>query len=89
MSPTGIGMFSSIALDINEPIAVVIEQPRHLYLKGTVCYSNYIIPPSRVISIDPMPFRVGVQFSFETDEERDLIKKYLEEISLKDPALKK
>lgn len=83
LSLSGIGLFSNIPFEVNEPIAIVIEQPRHLYIKGTVRWSNYIIPPSRVISIDPMPYRIGISFTFETPEERDLIRKYFEEISLK------
>jgi hypothetical protein len=60
----------------------VIDQPRHLYIKGKVRWSTLMLPSSRIITEDPMVYRVGIEFTFESAEERDAIKKYCDELSL-------
>jgi len=80
MSPTGVGCFTNIPIEKGEVISLVIEQPRHLFVKGQVLWCSPYSMSTKVLSQETFKFRVGIKFSFTDDEEREAIKKFCQDL---------
>src|SRR5690348_10037818 len=50
LSPSGVGCFSTIAIDKGLAVAVVIEQPKQIYLKGEVQWCSPYTLDTKIIS---------------------------------------
>lgn len=80
LSPTGVGLFASASLEKGELVSLVIEQPRHLFVKGEVAWCIPYTLETKIITSETFSYRIGIKFVFETEEEADTLKKYCEEI---------
>ncbi|MGE4234443.1 MAG: PilZ domain-containing protein [Bacteriovoracia bacterium] len=83
LNPQGVGFFSTEAIEKGELVSIVIEQPRHLFVKGEVIWCKPYTLDTKILSEDSYTWRVGVVFDLKTKEEQESIKKYCEEISPK------
>jgi hypothetical protein len=87
LNTAGVACFVNSELPKGAVISVVIEQPKHLYLRGEVAWCTPYTLDTKVLSIDRFDYRIGIKFIFETPQEAEEIKNYINEIY--DPASKK
>ena len=80
LSPTGVGCFVNVAIEKGEAVSIVIEQPKHLYVKGQVMWCAPYTMSTKVLSAEQFKYRVGIKFSFDSEDEKSALKKYCEEL---------
>lgn len=80
LSPTGVGCFVNVAIDKGELVAMVIEQPKHIYLRGEVIWCSPYTLDTKILTAERYDYRVGIKFIFDSPEEADIVKKYVEEL---------
>lgn len=80
LSTTGVGLFAHDNLVPGENISVVIEQPRHLYVKGVVVWCSPYTMTTKIITAETFNYRAGIRFIFDTEEERKTIADYVESL---------
>ena len=85
LNPTGMGCFCSISIAKGELVTIVLEQPKHLYVKGTVMWCTPYNMDSKVLSTESFKFRMGIRFNFEDDEEKNALQKFCDELYTDEP----
>lgn len=85
MSPTGLGCFTNVPIDKGEIVSISIEQPRHFFVKAEVMWCAHYSLSTKVLSTERFAYRVGVRFLFDSDEDRQAVKAFCEEL-YKKPA---
>lgn len=73
-------LFSSKDFLIGQSIVIEFNIPRHFIINATVFYCRAYNMKSRIISHNPLPFRVGVKFSLSKAGERALLREFLQSI---------
>ena len=86
---SGVGLFVEKKLDRGETLSIVIEQPKHLFLKASVTSCSLYSLDKKVISAENFNYRVQVKFIFESDEEKDEVRKYCAELFSSADAVEK
>ncbi len=82
ISITGISLFTEQRIDVGAKIDIVIEAPKHLFLKVTVASCAEAGNTSHVITTGgTYPFRTGLEIQFQSPEEQAEFKKYCEQLS--------
>jgi len=81
LSPSGVGLFINEQIEKGTELSMVIEQPKHLYVKGEVVWCTPYTLDTKIISNDVFKFRIGVKFLFDFPEEQEALKKYCEELA--------
>lgn len=81
LSPTGVGVFTNLAIEKGEAVSLVIEQPRHLFVKGQIMWcAPYTLNTKVLTSQEQFRYRIGIKFVFNDDEERNALKKYCDDL---------
>lgn len=80
LSPAGVGCFVNTAIDKGEKVALVIENPKRIYLQGEVIWCSPYTLSTKILSTEQYKYRVGIKFNFETAEEQDIVKKFIEDV---------
>jgi hypothetical protein len=80
LSADGVGCFSNLSLDKGEVIALVIEQPKNLFVKGEIAWCQPYSLDTKVISTENFKFRMGIKFLFDEPEEKRAIQNYINEL---------
>ena len=81
LSPKGMGVFSAQAMDAGQEIAITLQDPSRIYLRGKVIHCQEFDANSHVLSAKSFSYRIGIQFLFETADEQAAVKKFCEQIS--------
>ena len=71
LNPESAYLFSSDGLAVGEPVSVVIQCERPLYLKGVVNHCHRMTQISRMIHIENYDYRIGVTFKAEDAKAKD------------------
>ena len=87
LNAAGVACFVHSDIPKGAVVSIVIEQPKHLYVRGEVTWCTPYTLDTKVLSIDRFEYRVGIKFVFETPQEAEEIKNYINEIY--DPSSKK
>lgn len=80
MSPKGLYLFASEQLALGQQIQLTLEEPRRFFAHGKVVSCQNIVMDRRVISEHQFPYRVGIEFLFRNDAERQAVLQYCQEI---------
>lgn len=80
LSPEGVNCFADVSVGKGEIVSIVVEQPKHLFVKGLVLWCSPILTTAKVLSKESYKYRVGVKFRFTDDEEREALTKYCQEL---------
>ncbi|MBI3544153.1 MAG: PilZ domain-containing protein [Deltaproteobacteria bacterium] len=80
MSPTGVGCFTNVAIDKGETVSLVIEQPKHLFVKGEIMWCSPYTLSTKILTQAEFKYRVGIKFCFDSDEEKAALKKFCEDL---------
>lgn len=86
LSVQGLEVFSPQALTPGTEIRVTIEQPRMLFVKARVLFSDHYNCSRRVISQQPYPYRVGIVFVFQSEQEERAVREFLENATERGPG---
>jgi hypothetical protein len=81
ISPKGVGIFVESKVEVGAKVDLIIEAPKHLFLKAEVTWcgeSN--LTPNVISQGGQFPYRVGLTFVFQSPEEEAELKKYCEQI---------
>ena len=80
-SPKGLGLFCGRPLGVGQEVAITLESPRRIYVRGRIVWCQEYDCESHVLSQRSYSYRIGVQFTFETVEEQKAIKAFCDELS--------
>lgn len=80
LAPEGVGIFLPIPLSKGDMVNLVINQPKHLFVKGKVTSCAPYTLNNKVISTENFSYRIGIQFVFDSPEEKANVKKYCDEL---------
>jgi hypothetical protein len=86
LTPDGVGLFVELAFERNQELELVVHGPRKLYLKGKVVWREDSHMTSRVIRARSYPYRIGVKLDFDNKEDREVVRLYCEELSIRREA---
>lgn len=78
ISPKGVGLFSTQALLPGQDVAITLEEPKRIYLKGRIVWCQEHDVESHVLSESRYSYRIGIAFVFETPEEFQAVQHYCE-----------
>jgi hypothetical protein len=73
LTPGGISLFIDTPLVRGEKISIVIEQPKHVYVKGEITWCGICPLDSKILHVENFKYRIGVKFHFETEQEAQAI----------------
>ena len=80
---TGLEAFAPNGYSIGQTISLSLETDypvRRIYLKGRIVWSDKYLNDQKIIYQRPMPYRIGVRFTFETDEEREAVRTFVADL---------
>lgn len=80
ITPKGIGLFSTSPMLPSQEISITVDQPKRLYVRGRIVWCMEHNINSHVLSESKYSYRVGIQFLFDTDEERKALETYVQEL---------
>lgn len=80
LSIQGVGIFLSAPIARGEEVFIVIEKPRHLFLRGRVAWCTLFRMQKKIISMENYDYRARIQFSFDSKEDEEVVKKYFEQL---------
>lgn len=80
LSPTGIGCFVNTPIDIGQKVAVVLEKPKQIYLNGEIIWCAPYAHDSKVLSAERYNYRVGIKLIFDSPEQAEIVKQYIDDI---------
>lgn len=83
LTPSGVGCFVDKALDKGTVVAIVIEQPKHLFVKGEVIWCSPYTLETKIIATEQFRYRVGIKFLFDDAEDQEALKQYCEDLYTK------
>ena len=63
MNPEGAYMFANAKAAIGEPVSVVIQTDKPIYLKGKISHCHQILVSPKVIHVENYDFRLGITFN--------------------------
>ena len=80
LSPKGVGCFVPVSFEKGDSVSVVIDEPKHLFVKGQILWCKPYNLESKVLSNEHFPFRIGIKFQFDSDKEAEAIQTYCSEL---------
>jgi hypothetical protein len=86
LGPQSVTVFALNALELGHEVALTIEYPRPLHVRGKVTYCALFDVVSRVHNSNRFPYRMQIEFEFLNDGEMIAVREYVEELQRKDLA---
>lgn len=80
-TPVGLVFFAKGHLPIHEQVSLVIESPRKFYCNAKVIWTKEMSKEASVFSKDKFQIRIGLQFEFKSQEERNSAYNFFEELN--------
>lgn len=80
ITPKGIGLFSTAAMLPGQEISITVDQPKRFYARGRIVWCMEHNANSHVLTESKYSYRVGIQFIFDTEEERKALETYVQEL---------
>ena len=81
LTPDGVGLFLTAPLQKGEEVFLVLEYPKHLFIRGEVAWCNLYRLNTRIISPENFQYRAGIKFQFDTETDHLIVARYFEEIA--------
>lgn len=80
ITPKGIGLFTTSPMLPSQEISITVDQPKRLYVRGRIVWCMEHNANTHILSETKYAYRVGIQFIFDTEEERQALAKYVQEL---------
>ena len=81
LTPDGVGLFVAGPLSRGDAVSIVINKPRHIFLRGKVVWCTLFTYKTRVLSAENYKYRVRIHFEFDSQDDRAEVAKYCESIA--------
>jgi hypothetical protein len=81
LSVKGVSAFSPEQLSIGQPVQLTIDQPKKVFVRGRVVWSQAVGQEGHIISTTPFSFRIGIEFQFTSPEEEAEMRRFVEELA--------
>lgn len=75
-APEGLTLFIEAPIAVGEEVSVTLEQPKQFYARGKVVSCANYLRNSKVLCESRRSYRVSIRFEFESDVEREEIKRF-------------
>lgn len=79
---SGAGIYTPRLLNKGQEVILTFQNPFNCSLRGRVIWSQEFNVNSHVISNQAYPYRAGIEFSLQSDEDQTNVERLCEEISL-------
>ena len=76
----GVGCFIDTPIYRGEIVSLVIEQPKHLFVKGKVLGCFPYVQDTKVLHSEQFRYRAVIKFEFDSPEEQLALQKYCDEL---------
>lgn len=86
LGPQSVTLFAMSSLELGHEVALTIEYPRPLHVRGKVTYCALFDVVSRVHNPNRYSYRMQIEFEFLNDGEMIAVREYVEELQRKDLA---
>lgn len=73
----GVHVFAADLILVETEVSITFTYPKQFYLKGKVVSCTNIAADSKIISDSPVKYRIGIQFEYETPEDKVAVEEYL------------
>lgn len=80
LTPKGVGLFAVSPLLPGSQVLLTIDQPKQMFVKGRVVWCMEFDLNSHVLSEQKFRYRVGIQFQFASEEERQALAAYVQSL---------
>ena len=80
LSEAGVGVFLKEPLRKGQRVFIVIEQPRHFFMRGEVAWCALFRLNSCVISPEIYQYRAGIRFIYDDVVDREIVGNYFKSI---------
>lgn len=80
LAPESLTVFAGEGLRLGEQVQVTIRLPRLFFVSGQVTYSRAFNLEPRVFSREAFPYRLRIEFSFRSEDERQAVREHIEEL---------
>lgn len=79
-SAKGMGIFASQALMVGQEVAITLQEPKQVYLRGRIVWCQEYDAESHVLSANPFSYRMGIKFVFQSKQEEQAVAKFCDEL---------
>jgi hypothetical protein len=79
-TPEGMTLFIEAPLAVGEEVSITLEQPKQFYARGKVAACGNYLRNSKVLCESRRSYRVNIRFEFDSDAEREEVKRYFDYI---------
>lgn len=86
VTPQGARLFVPRPLEVEQWVALTLEQPKKFYITGRVVACAQNSSTGKIITNEKFDHRVTIEFIFNSDEERQAVKAFCDEMN--GPVLK-
>ena len=76
LNEIGVSVFLTEPLRRGQRIFLVIEQPRHFFMRGEIVWCSLFRLNTRVISAENYQYRAGIRFVYDEAIDRDAVPNY-------------
>ena len=83
ISPQAISLFCAAPLAVGIEVAITLEDPTRVYVKGRIVSCLEYELHQHVVSVQNFSYRVGILLSFETPEQKAEFKAFCDMIATK------
>jgi hypothetical protein len=84
MTERGTYVFTRTPFREGQILEVTLSEPKLFYVKGRVIGCERINPDSVIMSEDPVPYRLAIEFTFHSMYEREMVKSFCHELRLEE-----
>jgi hypothetical protein len=81
LNPKGMGLFSATPLMVGQEVAITLEQPQRIYMRGRIIWCQEYDVDSHIMSSHSFSYRMGIQFIFESAEDEKAVKDFCEQLN--------
>ncbi len=79
-SPNGVSLFTHQPLMVGDEVSLTLERPKQFYIHGRIISCQEFDTNSKILTTNTPSYRVGVQFTFESERERAEVRSYCDYI---------
>jgi hypothetical protein len=80
-SSKGLGIFSIIPVLVGQQVAITLQDPTRIYVRGRVVWCREYDADTHVLSSKAYSYRMGIQFVFDSPEEEQAVAEFCELIA--------
>lgn len=80
LTPLRVELYSPKPIQQGEEVAITLEYPKRIYLRGVVSWCQEHCVDSHIISTVDFSYRIGIRLIFQSQEEETTVKSFYDEL---------